>query len=394
MTARTDYPSGTPGFWRSFSVQSVMSGLLQGWNRVRITHSVSGNTNEFYMLRDNVTTVPVIAATGLVESGTPTYDYSSSVPHYGNTTASLISSGLTMTNIAGETYYNGNPLVITGSSSITTAQSKTYATVGITTPVARQTVSATALSNQTTTIDATNQHTSGLIQGVATNVNGSSAATNLSALIILVKRGTAPATAVDEFSIPVTGLGSSPNASNAVRRGGFANADQPALSGDATWVQSGALSTYETAVVAGILSHNQINYSTGYLPVGPNLSTGRTAAQYFTCKFQRDSRSTFQIVITGTYSACYVALPGISSISSTTGWWNMFVAFNGSGYPGDSTGGNGSNGCAASTVMTGSSGTFPVTFGTKSSTNSTGNDIIIRFKLTAGQSITALSFTN
>jgi hypothetical protein len=72
----------------------------------------------------------------------------------------------------------------------------------------------------------------------------------------------------------------------------------------------------------------------------------------------------------------------------------MFTAFSGSGYPGDSTGGNGSNGCAGATVMTSSSGTFLCTFGTQSSTNSIGNDIIIRFKLTAGQSITALSFTN
>ena len=72
----------------------------------------------------------------------------------------------------------------------------------------------------------------------------------------------------------------------------------------------------------------------------------------------------------------------------------MFVAYSGSGVPGDSTGGNGSNGCASGTVMAGASGTYLCTFGTQSSTNSTGNNIIIRFKLNAGQSITALSFTN
>jgi hypothetical protein len=391
MTARTDF--GTPGFWKSFSVQAVMSGLAQGWNRVSITHSVSGNTNEFYMLRDNVITVPVLAATTLAESGTPTYDYSSSVPHYGNTTATLTASGLTMTNLAGETYYNGNPLTITGTNSIISSQAKTYANVGVSTPIARQTVTATALSNQSISVDGTNIHNSGTIQGSATNVNGSSTVANLVNTIVLVKRGTA-SSRVDEFSIPVTSLGSSPNASNAVRRGGFANSDQPAISGDATWVQSAPIQTYDATVVAGILKHDQTNYSTGYLPVGPNLSSGRTGTQYFTCKFQRDSRSNFNIVITGTYAGCWVALPGVSTVSSTTGWWNMFTAFSGSGYPGDSTGGNGSNGCAGATVMTSSSGTFLCTFGTQSSTNSIGNDIIIRFKLTAGQSITALSFTN
>ena len=395
MTDRKDYPTGTPGFWRSFDVQAVMTSIAQGWNRVRITHSVSGNTNEFYMLRDNVTTVPVIGGSiSFTEVGTPTYAYSSNVPHYGDTTASLTISGVTQTNIAGETYLNGNPFTIAGTNSIISTQAKTYANVGITTPVARQTVSATTLSNMTVSIDGTNQHGSGTIQGFGSNVNGSSTQANLLGTVILVKRGTASAAKVDEMSIPVSNLGSSPNTNNAVRRGGFANADQPAVSGDATWVQNASIQTYDAVVAAGALTHNQINYSTGFLPVGPNYSTGRSAAQYFTCKFQRTSRSLFTITVTGTYSACYVALPGVSTVSSTTGWWNMGVAFSGSGYPGDSTGGNGSNGCASGTVMSGSSGTFTCTFGTQSSTNSTGNDIIVRFKLVAGQSITALSFSN
>jgi hypothetical protein len=393
MTARTDFPSGTPGFWRSFSVQAVMSGLLQGWNRVKLTHTVSGNTNEFYMLRDNVTTVPVLAGTVVAaESGSPTYAYSSSVPHYGDTTASLDFSGITMTNLAGETYYNGNPLTITGTNSIISSQAKSYANIGVSTPVARQTVSATSLSTLNISIDGTNIHNSGVISGLATNVNGNSSSLTLSPTV-LVKRGTT-ASRVDEMSIPVTGLGSSPNSNNAVRRGGFANSNTPALSGDATWTSSSAIQVYDAVVAAGLLSHNQTNYSTGFLPVGPNLSSGRSGAQYFTCKFSRTSRSLFRIVVTGTYAGCWVALPGVSDVTSSTQWWDMFTAFAGSGYPGDIGGGNGSNGCASGSLMAGSSGTFTATFGTESSTNSTGNDIIVRFRLNAGQSISALSFTN
>jgi hypothetical protein len=393
MTLRADYPSGTPGFWRSFSVQAVMSGLAQGWNRVRITHSLSGSTNEFYMLKDNLTAVPVIAATSVVESGTPPHAYSSSVPHYGDTTATLSVTGLTLANIAGETYYNGNPVTLSGTNSIISSQAKTYANIGISTPVARQTVSATGLSNLSVSIDGSNIHNSGLLQGIGTNVNGSSSATNMTSATLLVKRGSA-GSRVDEISIPVVSLGTSPNSSNAVRRGGFTNTDQPAVSGDATWTQSSAIQIHDATVVAGVLKHDQTNYSIGYMPVGPDLSSGRSAAQYFTVKFQRDSRSNFNIVITGTYAGCWVALPGVSTVSSTTGWWSMFTSFSGSGYPGDSTGGNGSNGCAGSSVMAGSSGTYLCTFGTQSSTNSTSNDIIVRFKLTAGQSISSLSFTN
>jgi hypothetical protein len=371
-----------------------MSGITQGWNRIQITHSVSGNTNEFYMLSDNLVSIPVMAGViTYTEVGTPTYAYSSSVPHYGGTTASLTVAGITMTNIAGETYYNGNPLAISGTNSIIASEAKTYANVGVSTPVARQTITATALSSQTVTVDGTNIHGSGNLQGVCTNVVGSSAAANFNATVILVKRGTAAANKVDEMSIPVSGLGSSPNGSNAARRGGYAGTDQPSIAGDTTWTSSSAIQTYDAAVVAGVLSQNTTNYSTGYLPVGPNLN-GQAATQYVTFSFQRDSRSSFNIVVTGTYAGCWVALPAISTLSSTTQWWNMFSSFLGSGYPGDTGGGNGSNGCAGATVMSGASGTFLCTFGTKSSTNSTGSNIIVRFKLTAGQSITALSFTN
>ncbi len=45
-------------------------------------------------------------------------------------------------------------------------------------------------------------------------------------------------------------------------------------------------------------------------------------------------------------------------------------------------------------VATGSSGTFECTFGTETSSNATNNIVMVRFKMTAGQQITALSFTS
>ena len=392
MTARAAFPLATPGFWLDFNAQAVMSGLASGWNRVQLTHSLSGNTNEFYMLLDNMTATPALGGTIVVaESGTPTYAYSSGVPHYGPATATLQVTGITMTNLAGETYYNGNPLTFSGTGSIMSAQAKSYANVGISTPIARQTVAAVSLSAQNISINGSNIHGSGTLQGQVTNVNGSSGVVNLSSAIILVKIGST--SLIDEMNIPVTGLGSSPNANAGVRIGGFAGSDTPALSGATAWVQSAALQTYDAAVVEGVLSCNQVNYSVGYLPVGPNYS-GHAAAQYVVFAFQRDSRSSFNIHVSGNYAECHVALPGISDLSSTTQWWDMATAYAGAGYPGDTGGGNGSNGCASGSVMNGSSGTFLCTFGTKSSTNSTGNNVYVRFKLTAGQSITALSFTN
>jgi hypothetical protein len=393
MTNRKDFPADRPGFWKSFNVQASLSNLNNGWNRFRITHTESGNTNYFYVLKDNLTSTPIITASGLTELTPGTYSYSSSVPHYGSSTASLKISGLSMANLAGETYFGGNPISISGTNSIITSQAKSYASIGIETPIARQTTQAVNLSDQTINVDGNNVHNVGKIQLTATNVNGNSSVIDAASTLVLVKRGSA-GSRIDEMSIPVNNLGSNPNSSNAVRRGGFSNTQQPSVTEESSWSSATALSAWEAAVVAGVLSHNQTNYSVGHLPPGPNLSSGRSGPQYFTCKFQRSSRSNFKINITGTYSGCWVALPGISTVSSSTGWWNMFVAFGGSGFPGNIGGGNGSNGCAEGSVMNGSSGTFQCTFGTKSSTDSINNDIIVRIQLNAGQSITSLSFSS
>jgi len=74
----------------------------------------------------------------------------------------------------------------------------------------------------------------------------------------------------------------------------------------------------------------------------------------------------------------------------------MTVAYGGSGTPGTQGGANGSNGVALSgTIPTGSAISnqrYTCTFGDQSSSSATYNNIIVRFKLTSGQSITALSF--
>ena len=80
-----------------------------------------------------------------------------------------------------------------------------------------------------------------------------------------------------------------------------------------------------------------------------------------------------------------------TSLSGTNGWADMFTAYRGSGVPTTSE-----PGCATGSVMTGSSGTFTCTFGTESSSNNgseTANRILIRWRMDAGDSITAMSYT-
>jgi hypothetical protein len=64
----------------------------------------------------------------------------------------------------------------------------------------------------------------------------------------------------------------------------------------------------------------------------------------------------------------------------------MFDLYAGAGNPN-----NTDNGCAFGSAMTGGSGTFTCVFGTESSSN--GNDkILVRFKLSSGDSITNIKF--
>jgi hypothetical protein len=156
----------------------------------------------------------------------------------------------------------------------------------------------------------------------------------------------------------------------------------------------GSIDTYEATVRGGVLRHDQTNYSTGYLPVGPNYSAGRSGAQYYQVLIDQQFISSFKIVVTGSYGGCWVCMPQnsawMSSLSGTNGWADMFTAYRGSGVPISSE-----PGCAVGTVMSGSSGTFTCTFGTESTSNaSSPYRILIRWRLDAGDSITAMSYTS
>jgi hypothetical protein len=390
ITGQNDYPVSTPGFWKAINATVTGATVSVGVNSMEVTDTATGNSNMVFFVDDNVTATPVISAVSVAQA-TATYGYSSSVPHYSTATLTV---GASISNLAGQTYNSaGPPLSIGATNSLLSTQTYSYATTGIATPIAANTTVATAMSNVTVSVNGTNVHNQGVLSLAGTNVNGQGSATNPST-ILLVKNGSAGAR-IDETSITVTGLGTSPNGNNA-NRVSMAGGDTPSDTAT-TWVQTAALQTYDATVVAGVLKNDKTNYSTGYLPVGPNLS-GQDSAQYVTFAFERTALSQFNIVVTGTYAGCWVALPGVSDNAGTSpdalggAWWNGFAAYNGAGVPGRT--GDAAAGCASGTNMTGGSGTFGITFGTASSTSATSNTILVRFRLNTGQSITALSFTN
>jgi hypothetical protein len=388
------YPVNLPGFWQSMDVSATTVPTGLGLSRLRINHTNAGTTADTYYVRDDMTGTPNITTGGVSEANAGALTYSSGIPHYA--TGATLWANATLTNLAGQTYYGGSdPLTITGTNSITTAQAFNYASLGITTPILANTTSATGTSNVVVSIDGVT-HGFGTVQGVAKNVNGQTGATNLSSSVVLVKRGVAATGRVDELAVPVTGLGSTPNANFAVRILVPTNSNTPAGVANA-WVSADTLVTYEAAVVGGVLKHDQTNYSTGFFPVGPNYSVGRSGAQYATFTFNRASVSTFKVNVTGTYAGVWIKLPGVSdnsgiSPNAANGWWDATKAYNGAGVPGNVS--DLTAGCAGAAPLLGTSGSYPITFGPESSTNATSNQIIVRIRLNAGQSITALSFTN
>ena len=192
---------------------------------------------------------------------------------------------------------------------------------------------------------------------------------------------------VDEDNIQIVGtLGT--GSGNAIRVDAGAGTDTPTPV-STTFNSSATPAVYESIVRGGTLRHDQTNY-TSYLPSGLNLSSGRSGTQYFQVLLTRGAVSEFKIVVSGTYAGCFVCLPENSTwttgLSNTNGWADMFDAYSGAGNPN-----NADNGCAFGTVMSGSSGTFTCVFGEESSSNG-NNKILVRFKLTSGQSISNIKF--
>ena len=192
---------------------------------------------------------------------------------------------------------------------------------------------------------------------------------------------------VDEDNILVSSLGT--GSGNAIRVNAGATGDTPSPI-STTFNSSSTPAVYEAIVRGGTLRHDVTNYPS-YLPDGLNLSSGRSGTQYFQMLITRAAVSEFKIVVTGTYAGCFVCLPENSTwttgLSNTNGWADMFDAYSGAGNPN-----NADNGCAFGTVMSGSSGTFTCVFGEESSSNG-NNKILVRFKLTSGQSISTVRFT-
>jgi hypothetical protein len=382
-------------FWQSFDVRAA-GNVNEGWNEVFIEHTLGSDTNVAAWYYDASTPgTPQLTNTSITPPIAPSLSYSSTVPHYTN--SNVFNIEFDTNRLSGDMYPTSDTFV-TGVSAgaFLTPASRTYSQVGVTTPLARNLY----VSGGTVNVTTTSQIRTGFGQSSAgpTVRVANSYATGSSVLspgaTVLYKTGTN--TQIEETSIPVNSVGV--GVGNAVRILNPGSDNNPVISSTSIFnSQNSTLETYDAAVVGAVLRHDQTNYSTGYLPAGPDLSTGRSGTQYFTFKFTRSVVSKFDIRYSGQIAGLWIALPGsqIDTTSTLNGWLNCNQAYSGSGVPGAGAGGNGSNGCAvggvASLNTTVSNFRVTATFGTESSSNTLTNEIIVRVALTTGDAVTLLT---
>ena len=429
------FPSG---FYQTFDAKitgALASTYSVGVNDQRIQHSTTGATNYVAVVYDDMTSLPSLDVSGVtITEKTPgALQYHSGVPYYypsSGTDAVLTISGLKVSNLTGQTYRDTfMPIQIYKGSSIETDVSDptklgraientvysyaeiegatTMLTAGI--PNANIGVSAPyVIGDLDITVDGYGKEIH-YIGPVAYNVNGTSGQVDITSTAVQIYEG--PAYQINEENIIVDSSLGAWNMGNGTRVYGFgAGTDTPSYSSsidyytDQPW--TGAITvagTQEAIYRWGTIGHNTIDYSTGFLPVGPDLNTGRSGRQYFTFAFKRTVVANFSLIIESTtgIAGAWIAAPGtsIDSSSGLNGWLDTTIQYAGSGVPGSNTGsgGNGSNGCAltgADVIPTGSaisSGYYKLTLGSENMSNATGNVVLVRIGLDGYQTLSSVS---
>ena len=383
-------------FYEVYDARLINAASPDGFNKAFIKHGANQTANVFWYEDPSTVTAPVISFSAVTtpNTGSHTLNYSSGVPHYTQSTNNNFTYVMTVTNATGDMYENHTFVTSDGQTSgFANPGNKTYTQFGGANPPVRnfgvgtgvtclitntpRDLHLTLTSNHFSRYDCSTPYGDHNNQRISfsTNINimGTTARTN----------------AIDEDNILISSLGTGSGNATRVNAGSTGDNPTPVFT---SWTASSSVATYEAVVRGAVLRHDQTDYSSGYLPAGPDYSSGRSGTQYFQIELIRSNVSEFNITYTGSAAGCFVCMPDNSawttSLSGTNGWADMFQAYRGAGIPTSAE-----PGCSSGGLMTSSGGTTTCVFGTESSSNDSNNRILIRWKLTSGQSITAMSFS-
>ena len=385
----------TSQFYQVYDVRLINASSPDGFNKAHISHDAAISNNVFWYEDPSTVGSPVISFGAVTPPSSPTLNYSSGVPHYTQASNNNFQYTVTVTNASGDMYTQNKLLNSDGQTSgFQNPGHKNYdAFVGGTLPPARnfgvgtgadvnisqipRDLHLTLTSSHFTRFDALTPYGSHNNQRLSysTNINimGTTARTN----------------AIDEDNILISTLGTGSGNATRVNAGSTGDNPTPVYT---SWNANSSVAAYEAVVRGAVLRHDQTDYSSGYLPIGPDYSSGRSGTQYFQIELIRSNVSEFRITYNGNAAGCFVCMPDNSawttSLSGTNGWADMFQAYRGAGIPTSAE-----PGCSSGGLMTSNGGTTTCVFGTESSSNDSNNRILIRWKLTSGQSITSMSFS-
>ena len=419
-----------PGLYKGFKarVAKSVASLSTGANSMQLLHSATGNTNTIEFVKDDLTASPTVnvGSATVTQNVAGTFRYISGIPYYNSGSPSLTLAGVTIDNLVGQCYTNQSNIVevddgtnqeSTSPNAITNTD-YTYANIdGATTMLSSGTPkantgtsSAYAIGSLTVPITSSSVRTVSRLKVRARNVNGVSSYSSDIATNIQVHKSAQ--SGISEIAIAVAdALGNGDYTDDGVRIFDLSSAttNTPSYTSSTNFYTNsvygessdpGVSGTKEATVRLGVLKYDVTDYSSGYLPAGPDRS-GDTGTQYFTFAFRRKAVAGFNINITSSgIAGLWIAAPGtaIDNSSTLNGWLRSDQVYAGSGIPGGDTGnnGNGSDGCAANSgarivASTSLSGNYNMTLGTENMSNATGNVVLIRIALTSGQSITSLS---
>ena len=413
------YPTG---FFQTFDskITKPFSEYSTGVNDQRIEHSETGNTNYVTVVCDDLTSTPTVNTTSatLTEHTAGNYRYISGIPYYNTGSPKLTLSGVSLSNWIGQAYRdtnnvfeieNGTNSEGTSGATIST-QYKGYTDLEDVVYLNNGIPTANTLTYNIADqiIDITNSNIAAVetLKARAYNVNGTGSYVNFAEN---VQVHTTNPYGLIETAIPVAdSLGNGTFTTDGIRIADFINSttDTPAITSSTNYTATpftGAIAvagTKEATVRWGKLTHNTTNYSTGFLPVGPDRSAD-TGTQYFTFAFQRQVVANFDININSTgIEGMWIAAPGtgIDNASGLNGWLECTSQYAGAGVPGTNTanGGNGSNGCALTgvdVVPTGSNinTSYTMTLGAENMSNATNNVVLVRVALASGKEINSIS---
>ena len=418
------YPTG---FYQTFDakITQALSSYSVGVNDERLEHSSTGNTNYVSVVYDDVTSVPSIVSSGTLAEGTGgTKRYISGIPYYNSGSPTVSLSGVQISNLTGQAYTDQSNIVEVDnatnqegtSSAGTTNTDYTYSNIdgavtmlsGGIPKVDIGVSSAYTIGALTVPITSSSVRTIDRVKVRARNANGVGSYSENTTAIQVHKSSQS---GISEIAIAVSDSLGAGFDDDGVRIFDFnaATTDNPSYNGATNFYTNspyteasdpGVEGTKEATIRLGVLKYDVTDYSSGYLPVGPDRSSD-TGTQYFTFAFRRTTMANFDINITSSgIAGLWIAAPGtgIDSASSLNGWLDASTTYGGSGVPGANTGsgGNGSNGCAFTSgdriaASTSLSSGYTMTLGSENGTNATGNVVLVRIALTSGQSVTALS---